>query len=48
MKNILICDDEPIVRMNLKAMLSELGFDDVLECGDGKSRVGVQLPDRRI
>jgi AmiR/NasT family two-component response regulator len=43
MKNILICDDEPVIRMNLKAMLSELGFDDVLECGDGKSAVEMAL-----
>jgi len=43
MKNILICDDEPIIRMNLKAMLSELGFDSVLECGDGKSAVELAL-----
>jgi len=43
MKNILICDDEPIIRMNLKAMLCELGFDSVLECGDGKSAVELAL-----
>ena len=43
MKNILICDDEPILRKNLKAMLAELGFDDVLECGDGKSAVEMAL-----
>jgi response regulator NasT len=39
MKTILICDDEPIIRMNLKTMLTELGFENVLECGDGKSAV---------
>ena len=38
-KTILICDDEPLIRMNLKAMLNELGFDEILECGDGKSAV---------
>jgi AmiR/NasT family two-component response regulator len=43
MKNILICDDEPILRKDLKAMLSELGFDHVLECGDGKSAVEMAL-----
>jgi len=43
MKNILICDHEPIVRMNLKTMLSELGINDVLECGDGKSAVELAL-----
>ncbi|RII31061.1 MAG: response regulator [Geobacter sp.] len=43
MKTILICDDEPVIRMNLKAMLVELGFDEVLECGDGKSAVEMAL-----
>jgi response regulator NasT len=43
MKTILICDDEPVIRMNLKAMLLELGFDEVLECGDGKSAVEMAL-----
>lgn len=42
-KTILICDDEPLVRMNLKAMLNELGFEEVLECGDGKSAVETAL-----
>lgn len=51
MKTILICDDEPVIRMNLKAMLIELGFDEVLECGDGKSAVEMALgsfPDMAI
>ncbi|OGR30505.1 MAG: transcriptional regulator [Desulfuromonadales bacterium GWD2_54_10] len=43
MKTILICDDEPVIRMNLKAMLIELGVDQVLECGDGKSAVEMAL-----
>lgn len=43
MKSILICDDEPVIRMNLKAMLSEIGFENVLECGDGKSAVEMAL-----
>ena len=42
-KTILICDDEPVIRMNLKAMLKEIGFDDVLECGDGKRAVEMAL-----
>ncbi len=45
MKSILICDDEPVVRMSLKAMLLDLGFDEVLECGDGKSAVEMALTD---
>lgn len=43
MKSILICDDEPLIRMNLKAMLLELGFDEVLECGDGQTAVEMAL-----
>ncbi len=43
MKNVLICDDEAIIRMNLKAMLLELGFEEVLECGDGKRAVELAL-----
>jgi response regulator NasT len=40
---ILICDDEPVIRMNLKAMLQEIGFEDVLECSDGKAAVDTAL-----
>ncbi|HEX9078880.1 MAG TPA: response regulator [Desulfuromonadaceae bacterium] len=43
MKTILICDDEPVFRMNLKSMLVELGFEEVLECGDGKNAVEMAL-----
>lgn len=42
-KTILICDDEPVVRMDLKAMLIQFGFDEVLECGDGKNAVETAL-----
>lgn len=42
-KTILICDDEPVVRMNLKAMLNDIGFDEVLECGDGRKAVEMAL-----
>lgn len=50
-KTVLICDDEPIIRTNLKAMLAELGFEEVLECGDGKRAVDLALgsfPDMAI
>jgi response regulator NasT len=50
-KTILICDDEPVIRMNLKAMLKDIGFEDVLECGDGKKAVEMALacfPDMAI
>jgi len=43
MKTVLICDDEPLIRMSLKAMLKELGFENVLECGDGKSAVEMAM-----
>ena len=50
-KSILICDDEPLIRMNLKSMLAELGFDEILECGDGAKAVELALasfPDMAI
>jgi AmiR/NasT family two-component response regulator len=50
-KTILICDDEPLIRMNLKSMLIDLGFDDILECGDGTKAVELALasfPDMAI
>lgn len=34
-RSILICDDEPLIRMALKRMLINLGFNEILECGDG-------------
>lgn len=43
MRNVLVCDDEPVIRMNLRTMLFELGFEDVLECGDGRSAVEMAL-----
>ncbi len=42
-KTILIGDNDPVARMNLKAMLQEVGFGDVLECGDGKRAVDTAL-----
>lgn len=50
-KTILICDDEPLIRMNLKDMLADLGFDEILECGDGAKSVEMALgcfPDMAI
>lgn len=50
-KSILICDDEPLIRMNLKSMLVDLGFDEILECGDGAKAVELALasfPDMAI
>ena len=50
-RTILICDDEPVIRMNLKAMLLDVGFDEVLECGDGRRAVEMALgsfPDMAI
>jgi AmiR/NasT family two-component response regulator len=43
MKSVLICDDEPIIRMSLKNKLQELGFDEILECGDGETAVKLAL-----
>lgn len=50
-RSILICDDEPLIRMNLKEMLIDLGFDEVLECGDGAKAVELAVanfPDMAI
>jgi response regulator NasT len=43
MKRVLICDDEPIIRKGLKAMLSDLGFEVVHEAADGMSAVTTAL-----
>ncbi|RNC67229.1 MAG: response regulator [Desulfuromonadales bacterium] len=51
MRSVLVCDDEPIIRMSLKNRLKELGFDEILECGDGEQAVEValaKLPDIAI
>jgi two-component system, response regulator PdtaR len=48
---VLICDDEPIIRMSLKNKLRELGFAEVMECGDGEAAVTTalsRLPDIAI
>ena len=42
-KSILICDDEPLIRKSLKSMLADLGFDEILECGDGAKAVELAL-----
>ena len=50
-KSILICDDEQLIRMNLRSMLEDLGFDEILECGDGAKAVELALvsfPDMAI
>lgn len=36
---IIIADDEPIIRLDLKKMLEELGYDVVAEAGDGAKAV---------
>lgn len=45
---ILIADDEPIIRLDLKLMLESLGYEVVAECGDGVQAVDMArklLPD---
>lgn len=41
MKSILMCDNDPMIRMELKSMLKELGFEEILECADGESAVAM-------
>lgn len=51
MRTVLICDDEPIIRMSLKNKLKGLGFDEIIECSDGEAAVRLaleQLPDIAI
>jgi two-component system, response regulator PdtaR len=51
LRSVLICDDEPIIRMGLKNMLIEVGFDEIMECGDGETAVATalsRLPDIAI
>lgn len=43
MRSVLICDDEPIIRKSLKNKLIELGFDEIMECGDGDAAVDMAL-----
>ncbi|HET6421660.1 MAG TPA: response regulator [Geobacteraceae bacterium] len=43
LRSVLICDDEPLIRMSLKNKLRELGFDEILECGDGVKAVEMAL-----
>ncbi len=51
MRSVLVCDDEPLIRTSLKNKLRELGFDEILECGDGVKAVEMalsRLPDIAI
>jgi response regulator NasT len=51
LRKVLICDDETIIRKSLKNKLVELGFDEILECGDGLKAVEIaitQIPDIAI
>ena len=51
MRSVLICDDEPVIRMSLKNRLKDLGFDEIIECGDGETAVRLaleKLPDIAI
>jgi two-component system, response regulator PdtaR len=51
LRTVLICDDEPVIRMSLKNMLVEVGFEEIMECGDGEAAVAMalsRLPDIAI
>jgi AmiR/NasT family two-component response regulator len=51
LRTVLICDDEPVIRMSLKNMLKGVGFDEIMECGDGETAVSMalsRLPDIAI
>jgi two-component system, response regulator PdtaR len=51
LRTVLICDDEPVIRMSLKNKLKDLGFDEIIECSDGEAAVRLtleRLPDIAI
>lgn len=39
MRSVLICDHDPGVMIDLKGILTGLGFEKILECADGKNAV---------
>jgi two-component system, response regulator PdtaR len=43
LRTVLICDDEPVIRLSLKNKLRDLGFDEIMECGDGECAVTTAL-----
>lgn len=48
MRSALICDDEKLIRMTVRAMLSDFGFEDIYEASDGVAAVTVafdKIPD---
>jgi response regulator NasT len=48
LRTVLICDDEPVLRMSLKNKLMELGFAEIMECADGEAAIALamsRLPD---
>lgn len=51
MRTVLIADDEPVIRLSLKNKLKELGFDEIIECGDGNAALTTaisRVPDLAI
>ncbi|WP_279384293.1 ANTAR domain-containing response regulator [Geotalea toluenoxydans] len=51
LRSVLICDDEPVLRMSLKNKLKDLGFAEIIECSDGEAAVASalsRLPDIAI
>lgn len=43
MNSILICDDEPLIRAELKLLLKKLQFDEIIEGSDGEEAVSLAL-----
>ena len=43
MNSILICDDEPLIRTELKLLLKKLQFDEIIEAGNGEEAVALAL-----
>jgi response regulator NasT len=50
-RRVLVCDDEPVIRLNLKRLLREHGFEEIMEASDGAAAVALaldRLPDLAI
>lgn len=43
MKSILLCNEDPIIRMSLKKNLRTLGFEEITECADGDAAVRLTM-----
>jgi len=43
LKTVLMCNDDPVIRMSLKHNLKTLGFEEITECADGEAAVRLTM-----